>query len=305
MSTTWKSDRDTNDKKATNRATGNRFSGTTLSSWSRQQKFAMATIAGYAILGLLLVVSACSKQASKPVLVGVSSPAAASATPAASAALAPAPATIASAPAKKTLRKRPANVTYTDADSGVSFLYPRRSALASGDKAQSQLAATADVSMNFVEPGGVAIATVALPADSYPGTDFASAFFKVNVNRSVSEQECTHFAFVDTRNPDGEPVDAERVKFGSTDMETTSDFSASATTQAEAQYYHSYENGACYEYVLGLGTAGYGIKDGIEPVNRDEVFAKLEKILGTVTIKTTPAEQERVAESAAGTTGGK
>ena len=86
----------------------------------------------------------------------------------------------------------------------------------------------------------------------------------MNVNRSVSEQECSHFAFVDTRNADGEPVDAEKVKVGSTEMEKTSDFSASAIAQRETQYYHSYDNGACYEYVLGVGTARFGEKDGVE-----------------------------------------
>jgi hypothetical protein len=265
----------------------------------------MATIAGFAIVGLLLAASACSKQSPKPALVSVSSPASTPATPAAAATPATTPTAAASpAPTKKTPKKRPANVTYSDPNSGVSFLYPRKFALSSGDKALPQLAGMDDVPMNFVQPGGVAVATVALPASSYPGTDFASAFFNVNVNRSVSEQECAHFAFVDTRNADGEPVDAEKVKIGSTDMEMTSDFSASAMKQAETQYYHSYENGACYEYVLGLGTAGYGAKDGIDPVNRDEVFAKLEKILATVKIG--PVEREQVAEKAATSiTGGK
>ncbi|HMB82653.1 MAG TPA: hypothetical protein VKI40_01250 [Terriglobales bacterium] len=295
MTTTWKS---------SNQATNNdTISGTTLSSWSRQQKLAM--IAGFAILGLLLAVSACSKQSPKPALVGVSSPTSSSATPAAAATPATTPtAAVSPAPAKKTPKKRPANVTYSDANSGVSFLYPRKFALTSGDKAQPQLAGMSDVPMNFVQPGGVAVATVALPGGSYPGTDFASAFFNVNVNRSVSEQECEHFAFVDTRNADGEPVDAEKVKIGSTDMEMTSNFSASVIAQAETQYYHSYENGACYEYVLGLGTEGFATEGGIEHVNRDEVFAKLEKILATVKIN--PVEQEHVAETAAtNITGGK
>jgi hypothetical protein len=295
MATIWKS---------SNQATNNNtISGTTLSSWSRQQKLAM--IAGFAILGLLLAVSACSKQSPKPALVGVSSPTSSSATPAAAATPATTPTAAASpAPAKKTPKKRPANVTYSDANSGVSFLYPRKSALTSGDKAQPQLAGMGDVPMNFVQPGGVAVATVALPGGSYPGTDFESAFFNVNVNRSVSEQECAHFAFVDTRNADGEPVDAEKVKIGSTDMEMTSNFSASVIAQAETQYYHSYENGACYEYVLGLGTEGFATEGGIEHVNRDEVFAKLEKILATVKIN--PVEQEHVAETAATSiTGGK
>jgi len=293
MTTTWKS----GDKKPSNNAPNNTISGTMLSSWSRQQKLAM--IAGFAILGLLLAVSACSKQGPKPALVGVSSPASSSST-----ATAPANTPTAAAvpaPTKKTPKKRPANVTYSDANSGVSFLYPRKFGLTSGDKALPQLAAMSmnEVPMNFVQPGGVAVATVALPGDSYPGTDFASAFFNVNVNRSVSEPECAHFAFVDTRNADGEPVDAEKVKVGSTDMEMTSDFSANAIKQAETQYYHSYENGACYEYVLGLGTEGFATEGGIEHVNRDEVFAKLEKILASVKIK--PVETEHGAEPAIAT----
>jgi hypothetical protein len=296
MTTTWKS----GDKKPNNNAPNNTISGTMLSSWSRQQKLAM--IASFAILGLLLAVSACSKQGPKPALVGVSSPAPSSATPATAVTPATTP-TAAALPArvKKTPKKRPANVTYSDANSGVSFLYPRKFALASRDKAQPQLAAVSlnEAPMNFVQPGGVAVATVALPGGSYPGTDFASAFFNVNVNRSVSEQECSHFAFVDTRNADGEPVDAEKVKIGSTDMEMTSDFSANAIKQAETQYYHSYENGACYEYVLGLGTEGFATEGGIEHVNRDEVFAKLEKILASVKIK--PIEAERSADSAIAT----
>jgi hypothetical protein len=293
MTTTWKS----GDKKPINNAPNNTISGRMLSSWSRQQKLAM--IAGFAILGLLLAVSACSKQGPKPALVGVSSPASSSATPSAPVTAATTP-TAAASPttAKKTPRKRPANVTYSDANSGVSFLYPRKFALASGDKGLPQLAAVSmnEAPMNFVQPGGVAVATVALPGGSYPGTDFASAFFNVNVNRSVSEQECEHFAFVDTRNADGEPVDAEKVKVGATDMEMTSDFSANAIKQAETHYYHSYENGACYEYVLGLGTEGFATEGGIDHVNRDEVFAKLEKILASVKIK--PVEAEHSAEPA-------
>ena len=292
MTTTWKP----GDKKTSNQGPNNTISGTMLSSWSRQQQLAM--IAGFAILGLLLVVSACSKQGPKPALAGVSSPAPSSAMPGAAAVPVTTATAASPAPTKKTPRKRPANVTYSDANSGVSFLYPRKFVLASGDRAQPQLAAVSmnDVPMNFVQPGGVAVATVALPGGSYPGTDFASAFFNVNVNRSVSEQECEHFAFVDTRNADGEPVDAEKVKIGSTDMEMTSDFSANAIKQAETQYYHSYENGACYEYVLGLGTEGFATEGGIEHVNRDEVFAKLEKILASVKIK--PVETEHGAEPA-------
>jgi hypothetical protein len=290
MTTIWKSGDKDNDKKSTNQATrNNTICGTMLSSWSRQQKLAM--IAGFTILGLLVAMSACSKQSPKPPLAGISSPAASPAT------AATAPVATTAAPAKKTPKKRPANVTYSDPNSGVSFLYPRKFALTTGDKALPQFAPLGDAVMNFVQPGGVAVATVELPGGSYPGTDFASGFFNVNVNRSVSEQECAHFAVVDSHNVNGAPVDAEKVKIGSADMATTSNFSASAMTQTETQYYHSYENGACYEYVLSVGTAGYGTKDGVEPVNRDQVFAKLDKILATV--KVNPVEREQIADQAA------
>ncbi len=301
MTTAWKSESD--NRKPPNKPanqTSKTNTGTTLSSWSRQQKLAM--IAGFAILAVLLAASACSKQSSQPALVGVSSPAAISSMPTV-AEIAPSAPAAAPAPTKKAVRKRPASVTYTDANSGISFLYPRKALLFSGDKVKPDLASAGDtpaniptnVAMNFVQPGGVTIATVALPDKSYPGTDFASAFFDVNVNRSLSQQECEHFAFVDTRNPDGEPVDAEKVKIGETEMETTSNFSGNAIEQDETQYYHSYQNGACYEYVLGLGTEGFATEGGIRHVNHDEVFAKLEKILATVKIN--PPLEERTAEA--------
>jgi hypothetical protein len=281
MTTTSKS----GEQKSTQQAVNSTISGTTLSSWSRQQKLIM--IATFSILGLLLAASACSKQSPKPALVGVSSPAPATAPPAVlqmAADTPPASAVAATKPAEKTTKKRPANVTFQDANSGVSFQYPRKAVLTSGDKAQRELPAVGDVPMNFVQSGGVAVATVALPGNWYPGTDFAAAIFNVNVNGNLSEQECSHFAFIDTRNGDGEPVDAEKVKVGSSEMEMTSNFSASAVKQVEARYYHRFENGSCYEYVLGLGTEGFATEGGLEHVNRDDVFAKLEKMLATVKI---------------------
>jgi hypothetical protein len=290
MTTTWKS----GDKKPNNQTTNNTISGTTLSSWSQQQKLAM--IAGFAVLGLSLVVCACSKQSAKPALVSVSSPAPAPlpATPTTIASTIADPQAPLHKPAKKTSKKRPADVTYSDANSGLSFLYPRKFSVISGDSAQAEFAAVGDVPMNFVQPGGVAIATVALPANAYPGTDFASGFFNVSVNRAISQQECSHFAFVDTRNADGEPVDAEKVKIGGNDMEMTSDFTASDIKQVETQYYHNYVDGSCYEYSLGLSTEGFTTEGNIQHVNRDEVFAKLEKILATV--KVNPVETEPVAQ---------
>ena len=319
-------------KSSTDKAEPNNpFSRTPLSSWSRKhwsRQQQISIIASTLIMGLLLAGSACSKQ-SKPAQVGVSSPSAPSSITnvagmpaiAAASSTAETPASQASTKTKfkKAARKHPAAVvTYSDPNSGVSFMYPRKFALASGDEAQLQLAGMDAVPMNFVQPGGVTVATVDLPNTLFPGTDFTTGFFAVNVNRTLAEQECPHFAFVDTSDADGEPIDAQKVKVGPgaqsnarsndgssndgssnepKEMEMTSEFEGNATRQLETQYYHDYENGACYEYVLGLGTAGYGAREGIEPVNRDEVFARLEKIL--VTVKTHPVAHEHVARQPA------
>ena len=266
-------------------------SGATLSAWSRQQKIAM--IAGFVILGILIALSACSKQSPKPALVGISSPDTQTSTASAAPSPTATPAPTTPVAKKKTHKKRPAAiVTYSDPKTGVSFRYPRKYELASGDKIQPAIDGLGPVPMNFVQPGGASVAMVAVPPTTYPGTDFTTAFFHVNVNRSLSEKECSEFAFVDARNPDGEPVDAENVKVGTAEMEKTSNFAGDAMKQAETQYYHRYENGACYEFILALGTAGYGTEEGLEAVNHDEVFGKLEKILATVKIQ--PAEQEQV-----------
>ena len=271
--------------------TSSNNSGATLSSWSRQQKIAM--IAGFVILGILIALSACSKQSPKPALVGISSPDTQTSTAAAAPTPMATPAPAVPVAKKKTRKKRPAAiVTYSDPKTGVSFSYPRKYELASGDKIQPAIEGLGPVPMNFVQPGGASVAMVAVPPTTYPGTDFTTAFFHVNVNRSLSEKECSEFAFVDASNADGEPIDAEQLRVGSTDMEKTSNFAGDAIKQGETQYYHRYENGACYEFVLGLGTAGYGTEDGVEPVNPDDVFAKLEKILASVKIQ--PVEQDQV-----------
>jgi len=273
------------------------ISGTTLTSWSRQQKIAM--IAGFVILGFLITMSACSKQASKPALVGISKPESttqANATPAPSTTPAPAPLS------KKKAKKRPsAIVTYNDPNTGVSFRYPRKYDLASGESVVGQIVGAGPMPMNFVEAGGSPVVSVALPPASYPGTDFSAAFFNVNVNRSLSEQECSQFGVVDSSNPDGEALNPEKVEVGSIQLDKTTDFTGDGAQQTEAQYFHRHVNGACYEFVLGLDTAGFGTDAKIEAVNRDEVFAKLEKILSSVKIQPVEVEKEQVAAQATAT----
>jgi hypothetical protein len=94
---------------------------------------------------------------------------------------------------KKVVHKKPATVNYTDKTYGVTFEYPRRYAIETGNAA-TDLLTSSPVPMNFVQPGGVALAAVELPETSFANTDFSSAFFDVSVHKGLSADQCSEFA---------------------------------------------------------------------------------------------------------------
>ncbi len=94
---------------------------------------------------------------------------------------------------KKVVHRRPATVNYSDKTYGVNFEYPRRYAIETGDAA-ADLLTSSPVPMNFVAPGGVALAVVELPETGFANTDFSSAFFDVSVNKNLTADQCNEFA---------------------------------------------------------------------------------------------------------------
>jgi hypothetical protein len=94
---------------------------------------------------------------------------------------------------KKVVHKKPATVNYTDKTYGVTFEYPRRYAIETGNAA-TDLLTSSPVPMNFVQPGGVALAAVELPETSFANTDFSSAYFDVSVHKGLTADQCSEFA---------------------------------------------------------------------------------------------------------------
>jgi len=94
---------------------------------------------------------------------------------------------------KKVVHKKPATVNYSDKTTGVTFEYPRRYAIETGDAA-TDLVASSALPMNFVMPGGVALAAVELPETGFANTDFSSAFFDVSIHKNLTADQCTEFA---------------------------------------------------------------------------------------------------------------
>jgi hypothetical protein len=199
---------------------------------------------------------------------------------------------------KKVARKRPATVTYTDKTYGVSFQYPRKYALETGDAA-NELIATGSVPMNFVQPGGMAIAAVELPDTSYPGTDFESGLFNVSIHRSLTENQCGAFSEPQSdAKTSGTPAQAplSKLMLGDLEMQSVENIAGEGSKQNDAKYFHVFQNGACYEFALKVATnRSENENSGGKHVDRDQVFKKLEKILATV--KITPTATPEVAAS--------
>jgi hypothetical protein len=192
---------------------------------------------------------------------------------------------------KKTI-KRASTATYTNSTYGVSFRYPKTYTMLTPDKDSKESAWPDPVAMNFTEDGGQTLTTLVLP-----GTR-VSSYFKASVIKGVSTEQCSKFASTPEQsevstNP---PVDAGDdsivpVKTNVLGVQFTK--AENVTEQSEARYYHHFENGACYEFALGVADAPGTIK----PVDHLQVFDKLERIMTTVKIKSEPAPVVATSET--------
>jgi len=239
---------------------------------------------------------------------------------------------------KPVVRKKPATVNYADKTYGVTFEYPRRYAIETGDAA-TQLIMSNPIPMNFVQPGGVALAAIELPETNYVNTDFSSAFFNVSVHKTLTADQCGEFAVpqpkvvtnsgqntpsserqndmakaeakteVTTQDSTSksEPVssteqltsskpasDSGKLLISDMELRATEAVSGEGTRQSDSKYFHTYQNGACYEFALNVTTDAS--EEGlVKHVDRDKVFNRLEQILSTVKIN--PIAPEVKAES--------
>jgi hypothetical protein len=192
----------------------------------------------------------------------------------------PAPSMTASVPAeppKKAVKKhRPANATYVNGTYGVSFSYPVKYSLQAGDKKSS-----APVQANFLKAGATQVATVDMPDDSYPDTDFSSALLNVSVNTAMTAEECGQFAPASKDTGSAKPT---TVKLGTNEFTEIEQMNQQAVLQSDLKYFHLFRNGACYEFALDVETSRKADEE-LAQVDRGKVFKQLEKILTTARIK--------------------
>ena len=199
-------------------------------------------------------------------------------------------------PAKKRVQRKAPLATYLEPAYGLSLRYPKNYILKTGEQNDSDLSAPGVGRMNFVEPGGVTVAAIEVPKNSYPGTDFTSGVFGVSVNSSISQAQCEQFVFPKSDGREGEPAELPaKVKMGGNEFAMVEDTGDSVKNEPHVKYFHHFDNGNCYEFSVGLGTTDTNVA-GLKPVSRSLVFGRLEQILASVKVK--PAIAPEVAKDA-------
>jgi hypothetical protein len=242
-----------------------------------------AIIAGLVIATLFIGVEACSKSSTRSNIAPPTTPAAAAPSTAGTAAN-PAPSPT-PAPMKKakSRRRRPSPVvTYANKDYGISLRYPRKYDLRLGDEAQQAWPGLGPVQTGFLKPGGLTVATLEMPDNSYPGTDFATGFVSVSVHSGLTAAECMQFSAEQKETAVDDPA---RIQIGSLEFRELEKIRGQDLKRSDVKYYHAFQNSACYEFALGVRTVGDDPEQRVAEVDRAKVFSSLERILSSVKFK--------------------
>ena len=219
------------------------------------------------------------------------------------------------APKKKSVngpvRKLPRTLLYTDADSGFSFAYPRKSSLKAGQRAELQAIGMEWLPMNFVQQGGTTVTMLELPSNTKE-QESSGEFFAVSVHNGLTAEQCGKFAGEWAPKSDDnstvEKADAMPISRVSLHGFEYSELNHQ-TEQGNAKYYHRFVPGSaeissCYEFTLAVKSPEQKVEGGSlglnSQVEKKDDFARLEKILASVKIKT-DSEPVKVANEAAST----
>ncbi|HEY6250039.1 MAG TPA: hypothetical protein VI685_08755 [Candidatus Angelobacter sp.] len=200
---------------------------------------------------------------------------------------------------KKPVVRRARTVAYTSSTYGVSFRFPGEYNLTTPGQDDQTSTLAEGIPTNFVQPGGVTLATIELPSGS------STSFFSVSAHKMLTSQQCRQFSVPDAFDAAANsPVDSHDVSIPSRTTIHDVEFAKveNATEQEDVKYYHHFEpnhdgGGTCYEFAMGVEEGRVSSKT----LDYSDLFDKLDRIMATVKInsESSPA----VATTGTGQTG--
>jgi hypothetical protein len=182
-------------------------------------------------------------------------------------------------PVGKPAPRESAFSTYANGEYGASFRYPRNYPLDEGplDEASESTAGLRNqADLETEQPGGILVATIAVPDDSFPNTTFAGGSVQFAVNRYLAGEGCRQY-----------PVERLGDAHGPTGMKTIQDvpfaWADSDAGEGDTEFierdYAGFANGTCYEFFVRVGTSADAGSSEARPANQKKILGQLEKIV--------------------------
>jgi hypothetical protein len=177
---------------------------------------------------------------------------------------------------------------YHNPDYGVSFRYPRNFALMEQSQADSSDSSVAEAQQNSAvsQPGSELVATVSIPADSYPNTNFRGGTLQLLANPEVTPEICPSFAAPDS---DGYGTTGT-IRVQGINFDWHDRGSAGGGTGYDNREYAGFSAGVCYIFRIELVVSGSIDPDyGIKLADLPRIMGVLEKIVSSFQIYPKPA----------------
>ena len=188
---------------------------------------------------------------------------------------------------KGPVRKLPRTLLYTDADSGFSLAYPRKSMLRTGQRAELQAIGMEWLPLNFAQQGGTTVTMLELPS-TIKEQESSGEFFAVSVHNGLTAEQCGKFAdeSVDNNSSAQQANAISRVNLHGFEYSELN----RQTEQGSAKYYHRFVPGSgevssCYEFTLAVKAPEKNAEGSDSQVEKKDNFARLQRVLASVKIK--------------------
>lgn len=157
---------------------------------------------------------------------------------------------------------------------------------------------TADQCSEFAVPAPKSLVLEPAPASTasteVAQTETKQSDVKQDAPKSDSQTASTQNASNSDQTSNAKPStdSGSKLLIGDMELRGTEAVTGEGTRQSDSKYFHTYQNGACYEFALNVTTDAS--EEGlVKHVDRDKVFSRLQQILSTV--KITPVAAPEVA----------
>jgi hypothetical protein len=164
---------------------------------------------------------------------------------------------------------------------GISFRYPRNYKLKTFETPSGDAQPTA-MEGSMADPGEVPLATLQMPQNLYPGTDFSDGYFSVSANGRLTDAACQQSVVT---NEDSKLMTE---KINGLEFHWTENSSTEGLNRFSWRTYAAFVNGTCYQAQYGFEQAAARVSEdkvASKDVKSAQVFGRLQTILSSLKIR--------------------